>query len=259
VSAPCRAVALLVVPLLFSGCFGTQRKSFDYGPYVASDPRSVVVAPIAGAGPAEQARLLSWITRPLAERGYYVMPVRMTQELAAQEGFTAYERETKTWLDMDTKFSGSTVVENPEDTAAIAEMAVEWAAYFGADAVLFGQIVDWGHRENYSEGYFANMIDAKKDHAVGLDYLLVDDRGQTIWRAEKWIVHTRGGGGVFKEIWNAATKPEDVDIDAGLAFEANWWLITGERLRTPDRWYSYSDPVLVGPYHPDYEADRARR
>lgn len=259
-NAPGRVAAILTVPLLCAGCFfGTSKKSFDYAPYLASNPRSVVVAPIAGAGPEAQDALLAFVTKPLAERGYYVMPARMTRELAAQESFSAYRRETTTWLDMDNHYSGAKVVDNPEDAQPMADMAVEFAKFFGADSVLFAQIAMWGHDVNYSEGYFSNWIDDKMDHSVGLDYLLLDAQGKTIWRTRKHIVYTRGGGGILSEIWNASRKPKNSDIDSALAREASWWMITGTRLRTPKQWYYYSDPVLVGPYHPNYASDRARR
>jgi hypothetical protein len=257
-----RGAAVLASLLLLSGCFfGTSRKPFDYSPYVASDPRSVVVAPVAGSQYAKVQPdwLLSVITKPLAERGYYVMPVRMSQELAAQEGFSAYRRETTLWFDMDNNYSGTKVVDNPEDAERIKKQAVELAAYFGADSVLFVQLVHWAAEENYSEGFFANMIDEKVDHSIGLDYLLTDAQGNTIWRARKHIVYTRGGGGILTELWNVNQKPTNAQISTQLAREASWWMITGARLRTPKQWYYYSDPMLVGPYHPGYEPDRTRR
>jgi hypothetical protein len=110
--ALCRGAAVLAIPLVCTGCFfGTSKKSFDYGPYVASNPRSVVVAPITGAGPQAQDALRAYVTKPLAERGYYVMPVAMTWDLAEQQGFSAVRRETTTWLDIDNNYSGAKVVD----------------------------------------------------------------------------------------------------------------------------------------------------
>ena len=254
-----RAVAAVAMLLLLAGCgFGTKRTPYNYGPYVTSNPRSVLVAPVAGYGKSPD-WFLATIAQPLAERGYYVMPVRMSRELMALEGFSAFERETTGWYDMDAGYGGTVIVDKPEDAAQIKEMAIELAAFSGADSVLFVQIVSWNHEVNHSEGYFSNMVDEKMDHSVGLDYQLVDDRGETLWRAKKHLVYTRGGGNVFVEIWNTNVKPTDDEIDTALARDANRVMIEGLSSKTKAVWYYPTDPMLVGPYHSGYEHDRARR
>jgi hypothetical protein len=86
-----RSVVAGATLLLLAGCVSSTKKRvpFDYSAYVASDPRSVLVAPVVGlATPKERNYFLATITEPLAERGYYVFPVRMSKELEAEAGFS---------------------------------------------------------------------------------------------------------------------------------------------------------------------------
>ena len=93
-----------------------------------------MVAPIGGVvNPDVKQRFLGTIAQPLAERGYYVFPPRMTQEVMKQAGLEA----GLAW-----KPFSKALDEDPEEYQAMKREAAEIAALFGADAVLF---VTGGH------------------------------------------------------------------------------------------------------------------
>ena len=256
-----RLLPLLIAVSTLSGCGSSAptRPAYDFWPLVESDPRSVVVAPVAGYRDAPQA-FLSTIAQPLAERGYYVMPVRMTDIILRRAGFTPFERKVEPWSIYGTNHNGMRIVEPEQYAEQIGQQAVELASFVGADAVLFVHILSWRHEVDHSEGLFSNMINEKTNHAVGLDFQLVDKRGVTVWRAERHFEYTRGGGGFFKEVWDAAkSKPSDDRLDALIARDINRVMIEGRRSKLKVVSYFNGPSLLVGPYHPRYESDRAKR
>jgi len=255
-----RALAMLAILTTVVGCsFGTRKvATYDYTPYVANNPRSVLVAPMLAQG--EHARhYLATVAQPLAERGYYVMPIRLTQDLLAAEGYQERARELRsTWRTEE----GGSVWDLIDETKhpGIREMAIELAELTGADSVLFVYIRDWRHEVDVSEGFLANLVDERMNHHIDLDYLLIGAEGDTLWRARKGVEYTRGGGGFFTEIWNARHKASDDEIDTAIARDVNRLMIEAQRTRNEmtGNWFP-SYPMLVGPYHPAYEADRMRR
>lgn len=78
------ATSLLVV----TGC--ATKAPFDYAAYKESRPRSILVLPPLNNTPEVQASysMLSHATRPLAEAGYYVMPVTLVAEAFKENGMT---------------------------------------------------------------------------------------------------------------------------------------------------------------------------
>lgn len=257
-----RIAAVLAAMATIAGCsFGSTRPpSYDYSTFVASDPRSVLVAPMT-AQSDEARQYLALVAQPLAERGYYVMPVRMTQELMAEEGYQerAMELRRQWRTDYDAGDSHWTLIDENKHPG-VFDMASELIEMSGADSVLFVYVLEWGHKIDTSEGFLSNMIDDKKNHTINLDYLLVGDAGETLWRARKRVEFTRGGGGFFSEIWNASRKAPDAEISATIARDVNRLMIEAKRTQyeMTGSWYQ-GYAMLVGPYHPSYEADRARR
>ena len=55
---------------------------FDYSAYKASRPRSILVLPPINNSPEVTATysVMSFVTKPLSEAGYYVMPVGMVAQ-----------------------------------------------------------------------------------------------------------------------------------------------------------------------------------
>lgn len=80
------AMALLVL----SGCATKPEPSFDYSHYKASDPKSILVLPPVNNTPEIRApySMLSQVTLPLAESGYYVLPVSLVDETLKENGIT---------------------------------------------------------------------------------------------------------------------------------------------------------------------------
>jgi hypothetical protein len=78
------ATALLVM----TGC--ATKAPFDYTAYKESRPRSILVLPPLNNTPEVQASysVLSYATRPLAEAGYYVLPVTLVAEAFKENGMT---------------------------------------------------------------------------------------------------------------------------------------------------------------------------
>jgi hypothetical protein len=234
----CLIPLMLVVLLVGCGSSGKKRVPFDFGPFVESDPYSVLVAPIvAPLHATEKDWFLSTITKPLAERGYYVFPVRMSQQLAALAGFGR----------------GRDGVGFEEFSP---EAASELAAFFGADSVLFCRIMRWEVKDR--SGLLSGDLDPLTTYTIGVEYHLTNNRGETIWNATQEIVYTRGGGNGFVQFWNFLTTPSSDVIQAQLAAQLNRAMIEAKKPEMGGRRY-FAEPMLVGPYHERYSRDRLRR
>jgi hypothetical protein len=83
-----RAFASIVFILALTGC--ATKPPFDYTAYKESRPKSILVLPPLNNTPEVQATysVLSYATRPLAEAGYYVMPVTLVAEAFKENGMT---------------------------------------------------------------------------------------------------------------------------------------------------------------------------
>jgi hypothetical protein len=110
------AAACLV---LIQGC--ATKAPFDYTAYKESRPRSILVLPPINNTPEVKASysLLSYATKPLAEAGYYVMPVTLVAEAFKENGVT-----------------------QPSDMHATS--AQKLREIFGADAALYVSISKYG-------------------------------------------------------------------------------------------------------------------
>lgn len=109
------AVAILLV----TGC--ATKTPYDYTAYKESRPRSILVLPPVNSTPEVQATysVLSYTTRPLAEAGYYVMPVTLVAEAFKENGMT-----------------------QPSDMHATSPEKLR--QIFGADAALYIDISKYG-------------------------------------------------------------------------------------------------------------------
>ena len=85
-----KKVALLLAPaLLMVGC-ATKAPSYDYTAFKAAKPRSIVVLPPLNNSPEVNAgnSVYAQGSYPLAEAGYYVLPVAVVGETFKQNGLT---------------------------------------------------------------------------------------------------------------------------------------------------------------------------
>jgi hypothetical protein len=137
--------------LLLAGC-ATQAPKQDLSAFNAAKPRSILVVPAANKSLDVDAPnyLLTTLTVPLAEKGYYVFPVHTAKTVLEQEGF----------------YDGDQVQKQPPE---------KLAQLFGADAVLFVTINRWD----------AKYAVLAATVTVDFDYRLVYKDGTEIWKANK--------------------------------------------------------------------------
>jgi len=83
------AAVLLAV---LTGC-ATPPKPYDYTAFKESKPASILVLPPVNASPEVQATpsVLAQVTQPLAESGYYVLPVSLVDETLKANGMHSAE------------------------------------------------------------------------------------------------------------------------------------------------------------------------
>ncbi|MBM3114878.1 DUF799 domain-containing protein [Jeongeupia naejangsanensis] len=85
-----KLAACLSVVLLVAGCATPKRAAQDYTAFKQSKPRSILVLPPLNESPdvAASYGMLSQMTFPLAEAGYYVLPVALVNETFKQNGLS---------------------------------------------------------------------------------------------------------------------------------------------------------------------------
>ncbi|APA86528.1 DUF799 domain-containing protein [Paraburkholderia sprentiae WSM5005] len=105
---------------LLAACAGPA-KQVDYTAFKKSQPRSILVLPPVNetTDVNATASMLSQMTLPLAEAGYYVIPVALVEETFKQNGLTT-----------------------PADIAQVAPDKLR--TIFGADAVLYTKVTQYG-------------------------------------------------------------------------------------------------------------------
>lgn len=138
------AVALLAL----QGCV-TPPKPYDYTAYKEAKPTSILVLPPINGTPEVQATpsVLAQVTHPLAESGYYVMPVSLVDETLKSNG-----------------------MHTPDEAQLIP--AAKLREIFGADAGLYLKVTRYGS--------VYKVINSET--AVTLEAKLVDLRnGQLLW------------------------------------------------------------------------------
>jgi hypothetical protein len=114
-----KVLAAAIGVIVMSGC--ATRAPFDYTAFKENRPSSILVLPPLNLTPEVQATysVLSYTTRPLAEAGYYVMPVTLVAEAFKENGMT-----------------------QPSDMHATSPEKLR--QIFGADAALYISISKYG-------------------------------------------------------------------------------------------------------------------
>ena len=159
-----RLAAVLMVGLV-AGCVKPSPPK-DYAAFRAANVRSVLVVPSINRSVYVNAPdyYLTTVTRPLAERGFYVFPVHLVKRLLEDDGLA----------DANFVHDGD---------------PMRLGALFGADSILYVTIERWD----------SQYVVLSTTTTVELSYVLKDARtGQTLWSTEDKVVYSPqpAGGGV---------------------------------------------------------------
>jgi len=212
-----RFVPLLAVATLVVGC-AAPRKTQDYGAFKAARPASIVVLPPLNESPDVKATysMLAQATYPLAEGGYYVLPVTLVDETFRQNG-----------------------LQTPGDIHGVAPAKLR--EIFGADAALYITVTSYGTKYMVFDSATVVTANAK----------LVDLKtGTTLWTGSASASNNEGGnssgGGLIGMLVAAAVKQiANSIVDAGHDVAG----VTTARLLSPGT----QGGLLYGPRSPMYE------
>ncbi|AGL85507.1 hypothetical protein ABH911_005761 [Pseudomonas protegens] len=210
-------LGLLAVSLLV-GC--AAPRSVDYSAYKQARPKSILVLPPLNESPDIKATysMLSQVTFPLAEAGYYVMPIAVVDETFRHNGLT-----------------------NPADIHGLAPAKLN--EIFGADAGLYITVKEYG--TSYMLISSATVVTASAT--------LVDLKtGTTLWtgsaRASSEEGNNGNNGGLVGMLITAAVKQIiNTSTDAGHPIAG----ITSQRLLSAGQ----RTGLLYGPRSPKYGTD----
>lgn len=204
---------------LMAGC-AVPTKNVDYAAFKASKPRSIVVLPPLNESPDVGATygMLSQVTVPLAEAGYYVLPVALVDETFRQNG-----------LNTAGDIHGVPVAKLHD--------------IFGADAALYITVTQYGSK----------YMVVSSSTVVSADAKLVDLKsGQTLWTGRASASNNEGGnnsgGGLIGMLVSAAVNQIIANVtDQG-------YKVAGT---TSARLLSAGQPggLLYGPRSPKYGTD----
>jgi hypothetical protein len=202
--------------LWLSGCV-TQPKP-DYSNFFDHQPRSILVVPPANKTTAVDAPavFLTTLSAAFAERGYYVFPVFLVQDILNDLGAT--------------------------DEGAIAAIPPEkFKEVFGTDSILYVTITDWT----------TTYVVLSSNITVGAEYRLVDaGTGAVLWTGSQKVIQSSGGGGggglagLIVAAVQAAVTATTVQYRP-IAIQANNMAASRSGYGLP-----------AGPYHPEFEKDR---
>lgn len=140
--------SVVTLSAVLSGC-ATPPKPYDYTAFKEAKPASILVLPPVNASPEVQATpsVLAQVTFPLAESGYYVLPVSLVDETLKSNG-----------------------VYTPDEAQQIPTAKLR--EIFGADAGLYMKVTRYGSVYKVLNSETAVTLEAK----------LVDLRsGQLLW------------------------------------------------------------------------------
>ncbi len=156
------AALVLITTLLLGGC-ATPPVPRDYTAFKKADPASLLVLPPLNDTPdvLATASVLAQVSYPLAESGFYVLPVSLVDETLRTNG-----------------------MQTAADAHAIAPEKLR--QIFGADAVLYVTVKRYGTVYNV----------LSSETAVALQARLVDLRsGELLWEGKSVASSAEQGGG----------------------------------------------------------------
>jgi hypothetical protein len=175
-----RALKLVVcvMPMIFAVGCATQKPAYDYTAFKGAKPRSILVLPPLNNTPEVNATnsFYAQVTYPLAEAGYYVLPVALVGETFKQNGLTT-----------------------AADIHAVAPAKLQ--EIFGADAGMYINITKYGSTYMVINSVIVVTAEAK----------LVDLKtGTVLWTGIASAANNEGGnnggGGLVGALVAAAVK-----------------------------------------------------
>jgi hypothetical protein len=171
-----KIAAALFAGTLLAGC--VQPRTIDYSAFKESKPRSILVLPPVNESPDVKATysLYSQVTYPLAESGYYVLPVALVDETFRNNGLT-----------------------NANDIQQTSPSKLR--EIFGADAAMYITVKQYG----------TSYIVISSQTIVSVTAKLVDLRtGAALWTGTASASSDEGnnnsGGGLIGMLVTAAVK-----------------------------------------------------
>jgi hypothetical protein len=214
-----KIVVTFVAGVFVAGCANKPR--WDYSAYKASKPRSILVLPPVNNSPDITATysVMSFVTKPLSEAGYYVLPVAMVAEAFKENGLT-----------------------QPSDMHATSPDKLR--EIFGADAVLYITVTKFG----------VSYTVVNSETMVRVQGKLTDLKtGATLWQGAAQASSLEGEqqqqGGLGALLVSAIVKQvlastfDNSHMYSGMATER--LLATGEK----------TNGLLFGPRSPNYGKD----
>lgn len=209
--AACAALSL-------SACV-TQPQKPDYANFFDHQPHSILVVPPANKTTAVDAPaiFLTTVSAAFAERGYYVFPVFLVQDILNDLGAT--------------------------DEGTIAAIPPErFKEVFGTDSILYVTITDWA----------TSYIVIASNIIVGAEYRLVDaGTGAVLWTGKQRVIHDSGGGGGGGLIGAVVAAAVSAAITATTVPYRPVAIQTNNMAASQS---GYGLPA--GPYHPEFQKDR---
>ena len=205
-----RILTVALVALLLAGCAAT-RPPTDLTAFRAADPKSILIVPVVNQTLDVDAPsyMLTTMTVPLAEKGYYVFPVNTVKTVLENEGFYEPERVQQ---------------QKPADLAK----------FFDADAVLYVSISRWD----------AQYVVLSTTVTVDLVYRMYDRNGAQIWQAEKKMQYTPSSSSTGNAIADLVVMAINAAVTKAapnympLARQANQLVFVGEATAIPSGPYT---------------------
>ena len=207
---------------LLAACAAPTQHQTDYTAFRKSQPRSILVLPPVNetADVKATAGLLSQMTMPLAEAGYYVMPVALVDETFRQNGLTT-----------------------PTDIQAVAPAKLR--EIFGADTALYTTITQYGS--------VYQVVDSTT--VVAASAKLMDLKtGEVLWEGtgratdKELGMNVNMGSGLIGALAQAAVKQVAHTLsDSGYDVAG----LTSRRLLSAGQ----PNGLLYGPHSPKYGSD----
>lgn len=156
-----RLVIIMAICALLSACASAPQK-ISYEAFRTESPKSILVVPVLNrsvdVGAPEY--FLSTISRPLAERGYYVFPTHLVKRIMEDDGMS----------DADMVHANS-----PQQLGKL----------FGTDAIMYITIEQWGKGKL---GLLSQSL------TVEMSYVLKSAvTGDTLWKNKQIMSHSLSG------------------------------------------------------------------